>query len=624
MLRVLCCCVLPLGFGLLGCDELASEGEGEGEGEPAEGEGELPTGRPVVSNLVVSNITERSARVTFTTDLPATTFLKVAETEDGVANAGFLDVSVDFPDVNHGVNLSLEASTTYFFVAVAFNDEGLSTESPLQSFTTLAPNVPPVISDVAVTNITVEGATISWTTDEPATGDVSVTGIDIIDMVITETGPLSTSHSVNVSGLTCGNTYRYDVSATDADGGSSITDTATFDTPRRTLYVDAGAAAGGDGSLAAPFVRIQDAINAANSDTDAIFVAAGTYNEDVTVDGDTDHDGVITFSDIDYTGLELRGGFNADFSAFEGRSIVQGQGTQQEPGGTTALRLLNFADIILRDFEIRGYDGLGDAPDVARVTGVEVTSADPTIDRVVIRGGVAVANDTAVSTGLTANGQSLLVMTNSLVTSGRAGRQGLLGLADATNVAATIAILDINASLALANNTIIVQDAKSVLLGSTSRGLSFGDPAEGSGAVLVTNCIFARDGVTSSVVDMIAYRTPGFTVTELSNNLFVGGGDLMFDFASQVAVKNTNGDASFSEADALQDGTHFLLVENNRAAAQNDDVFTDAAAGDFSLVSGSAAVDAGKDHTGEVYASVTDINGQPRRGAVDIGAFELP
>ena len=46
------------------------------------------------------------------------------------------------------------------------------------------------------------------------------------------------------------------------------------------LYVDAAAAAGGDGSQAAPFATIKDAVDAANllsGDPTTIHVASGTY-----------------------------------------------------------------------------------------------------------------------------------------------------------------------------------------------------------------------------------------------------------------------------------------------------------------------------------------------------------
>lgn len=605
-----------------GCEAPSAEGEGEGVGREGEGEGEAGPGRPVLSALVVGDITATSARVSFTTDVPATTALKLGLSEEALEGANLQPVS-EVLATEHETTLSLSGNTAYFAVAVAFNDDGLSTESEVVRFTTPAENAAPVVSDLVVSEVAEDRATVSWTTDEPATTQVSVTDFDLIDAAVPDPpGPPTTTHRVVLEGLSCNTTYTFDAVSADAEGLETRTDVATFTTTRCALFVDASAAAAGDGTRDAPFRRLQDAINAVRV-TDAILVAAGAYNEDVTIDGDTDGDGAISLNDISYAGLEVRGGYNADFTAVEGRSVVQGQGTQQEPGVTTALRIFNSADILLSDFEIRGYDGLGDAPDVARVRVVDVTSADPIIDRVVIIGGVAVADDVAVSVGINANGQSAFLLTNSLVTSGRAGRQGALGnLVAATNVAGTFGILDINASIVLANNTIILQDASSLLRTSIARGLSFGDPAEGAGEVLVTNCIFATDNVTASNVDLIGYRTPGFTVVELSNNLFVSDGTILLDFESQASLTNKDGNSSFTEADALEDSTRFLVVENNLAAQQSDDVFTDAAAGNFSLRSGSIAIDAGKDNSATLYGSFADVDGQPRQRAVDIGAYE--
>jgi len=51
-----------------------------------------------------------------------------------------------------------------------------------------------------------------------------------------------------------------------------------------TIFVDANAASGGNGTAGAPFQTIQDAVNAA-ANGDTIEVAAGTYREQVTVSG---------------------------------------------------------------------------------------------------------------------------------------------------------------------------------------------------------------------------------------------------------------------------------------------------------------------------------------------------
>ncbi len=73
----------------------------------------------------------------------------------------------------------------------------------------------PVISNVAVTNVTGEGATISWTTDEPATSDVRY-GLEPPLGSQQLATSLVTSHSIKLSGLTPCTQYLFSVRSQDA------------------------------------------------------------------------------------------------------------------------------------------------------------------------------------------------------------------------------------------------------------------------------------------------------------------------------------------------------------------------------------------------------------------------
>lgn len=83
-------------------------------------------------------------------------------------------------------------------------------------------------------------------------------------------------------------------------------------------HVDANAADGGDGSLAAPFNDLQDAIDASGRG-DTLLVAKGTYYPSFKPSGkNTKETFNITRS------LTLIGGYNSDFSAIDGRSVLSG------------------------------------------------------------------------------------------------------------------------------------------------------------------------------------------------------------------------------------------------------------------------------------------------------------
>jgi hypothetical protein len=85
----------------------------------------------------------------------------------------------------------------------------------------------PVITSVASSSLTASGATVTWTTDEASTSVVNYGGSTSYGS--TATGASSvTSHSVTLSGLSCGTTYDYDVSSTDGSGNTDTSGNETF------------------------------------------------------------------------------------------------------------------------------------------------------------------------------------------------------------------------------------------------------------------------------------------------------------------------------------------------------------------------------------------------------------
>lgn len=77
---------------------------------------------------------------------------------------------------------------------------------------------------------------------------------------------------------------KADLDATAEEGGRVLAKQMRFD-PDQTMYVDAAAAEGGDGSQAKPFKTIQAAINARYRGAAVIYIKikAGTYNEDISI-----------------------------------------------------------------------------------------------------------------------------------------------------------------------------------------------------------------------------------------------------------------------------------------------------------------------------------------------------
>jgi hypothetical protein len=90
--------------------------------------------------------------------------------------------------------------------------------------------IPPVISDVSVTEITPETAHITWTTDEPATVKLAFTDPNGKETLVSSIAGLATSHSRREFDLTPDTTYYIKVKSTDAAGNEAVSEIYTFTT----------------------------------------------------------------------------------------------------------------------------------------------------------------------------------------------------------------------------------------------------------------------------------------------------------------------------------------------------------------------------------------------------------
>jgi hypothetical protein len=91
-------------------------------------------------------------------------------------------------------------------------------------------NTPPVLSGIASSNITPSGATIGWTSNEPATSQVDYGLTTSYGMSTTLDNALLVSHSQVLSGLTSSTLYHYRVKSRDAAGNLATSGDNTFTT----------------------------------------------------------------------------------------------------------------------------------------------------------------------------------------------------------------------------------------------------------------------------------------------------------------------------------------------------------------------------------------------------------
>ncbi|MGB8381451.1 MAG: fibronectin type III domain-containing protein, partial [Dermatophilaceae bacterium] len=89
---------------------------------------------------------------------------------------------------------------------------------------------PPVVSAVAGSAVGPTQATITWTTNEPASTQVDYGATSAYGTSTTPNTALTTSHSQGLSGLTASTTYHYRVRSADASGNATTSPDATFAT----------------------------------------------------------------------------------------------------------------------------------------------------------------------------------------------------------------------------------------------------------------------------------------------------------------------------------------------------------------------------------------------------------
>lgn len=95
--------------------------------------------------------------------------------------------------------------------------------------TTTPDTTAPIISALSASAITTGSATVSWTTNELATGKMKYATTSPLSNVLENTA-LSLSHSFNLIGLTASSTYHYIVSSADGAGNTASSSELTFTT----------------------------------------------------------------------------------------------------------------------------------------------------------------------------------------------------------------------------------------------------------------------------------------------------------------------------------------------------------------------------------------------------------
>ncbi len=184
---------------------------------------------PVISTVTASNISSTGAIITWTTDEAAT-----SKVEYGITNAYGSTTTISNTLVtSHSQTLSgLSPATTIHYRVTSQDGTGNTAMSGDKTFTTgvASDNTGPVISSVTVQNISASNATLTWTTDEPATSQIEFGPSASYGASTTKNETLQMSHNQIITGLTENTSYHFRVKSTDGSGNLSTTSDASFQT----------------------------------------------------------------------------------------------------------------------------------------------------------------------------------------------------------------------------------------------------------------------------------------------------------------------------------------------------------------------------------------------------------
>ena len=183
---------------------------------------------PVISNVAAANLTSTSVTVTWTTDQPSSSQISYGTTT-GYGSSTTLDTNLV---TAHSETITgLAAGTAYDFDVTSTTASSLSTTSPNSTFTTPATTaIPPYVGYVVAWGINNTGATVTWSTDVPATAQMGYGTTTALGQLSPLQSAMTASHGVTLTGLNPGTEYYFVAQSTGADGATGYSSVMTFTT----------------------------------------------------------------------------------------------------------------------------------------------------------------------------------------------------------------------------------------------------------------------------------------------------------------------------------------------------------------------------------------------------------
>jgi Purple acid Phosphatase, N-terminal domain len=195
---------------------------------------ELPTGKfttpaVIVAEPVVSNITTKKARITWSTDRASDSKVAIG-TKSG--SYGSSEISSSRQESAHTIDIdNLSAGTTYYYVAKWTDEDGNTGTSQEYSFTT-APA--PSLKEVNTTKVSLSGASIQFTSKDAHKVDILYGASEAFGGIVSlNTSPTESSYAASLDNLSDGSKYFYKLIAYDKEGNKYDGSVYSFTTPAR-------------------------------------------------------------------------------------------------------------------------------------------------------------------------------------------------------------------------------------------------------------------------------------------------------------------------------------------------------------------------------------------------------
>ncbi len=189
------------------------------------------TTKPVISNVSATAITTTGATIMWSTN-EGTTMQVQYGTTTGYGSLSSLDSTLM---TSHSVVLTgLMPNTMYNYVVWSKDAANNTATSSNMTFTTSAPDMTaPVLSSVMSSAVATTTATVSWTSNEAATGKVyfgTANPLVLASASATSSAALTTGHTLWLSGLMASTTYYFVVESKDAANNTATSSQMWFTT----------------------------------------------------------------------------------------------------------------------------------------------------------------------------------------------------------------------------------------------------------------------------------------------------------------------------------------------------------------------------------------------------------